>query len=256
MKNVHSIEHYDVEESRAAAVKSFDSNISGDISEKLVPFSARNVPGDDVDENKGIANCETQVNKLRGRNESNKKVDLGIKTSFLKMKLQMVKCKKRHLNNATYRNKNVRLKQETKCDDLKSSKPKDDKSGIGQTGTGCSDETERESVIEGVFNNNIRTTNRNEGKNMNMKAVASLSEDVNQVENGVKIEKNVDVEKNYECQDCTKIFQHLKSLKAHIRTCSAPLDSPYLCSLCDRRFIDFDKLQKHWKVNHRRQQMI
>ena len=235
------------------AVQSFNSNIvSEDISEKLVPFSARNVPGDHVDENKGIANYETQVNKQ----SSNKKVDLGIKTSFLKMKLQMVKCKKRQLNNATYRNKNVRLKQETKCDDLKSSKLKDDKSGIGQIGTGCSDETERESVNEGVFNNNIRTTNRNEGKNMNMKAVASLSEDVNQVENGVKIEKNVDVEKNYECQDCTKIFQHLKSLKAHIRTCSAPLDSPYLCSLCDRRFIDFDKLQKHWKVNHRRQQMI
>ena len=256
VKNVHSIEHYDVEESRAAAVKSFNSNISGDISEKLVPFSARNVPGDHVDENKGITNYETHVNRLGNINGSNKKIDLGIKTSFLKMKLQMVKCKKRQLNNATYINKNVRLKEETKCDDLKSSKPEDDNSGIGQIGTECADETKREPVIEGVFNNNIRKATLKEGTNMNMKAVANFSEEVILVENGVKIEKNVDVEKNYECQDCTKIFQHLKSLKAHIRTCSAPLDSPYLCNLCDRRFIDFDKLQRHWKVNHKRQQMI
>ena len=65
-----------------------------------------------------------------------------------------------------------------------------------------------------------------------------------------------DIPKMYKCQECMKKFLHVKSLKSHQRTCKAPLDSPYSCSLCDRRFLDFEQLTKHWKVNHRRQQLI
>ena len=64
------------------------------------------------------------------------------------------------------------------------------------------------------------------------------------------------LKKRFKCQDCPRTFLNVKYLNIHEKSCSAPPDSPYKCTICSRCFQDFDGLQIHWKINHNRQKMI
>lgn len=64
------------------------------------------------------------------------------------------------------------------------------------------------------------------------------------------------LKKRFQCPECPRKFLNIKYLKIHENFCTAPVDSPYKCSVCDIKFLDFDCLQKHWKINHNGQQMI
>ena len=230
VKNIHGIDHFDPEESRSVAETTAPSHDEreGEEAPHESTLSQRNLST--------ISKTELKY------------LDPVLKANFLKMKLQMVKCKKNRLNNA---NRRVRFKP-TDCDsdilDLSTRK-----------NTDAPDELRvKETKADAPLNNNLDMTLKNRsGSNQNFK------EDLHDTKNSLnntqssKDEIESNVKKNeFQCQECAKKFSSSKSLKAHMRTCSAPSDSPYNCTLCDRRFIDFDLLQKHWKVNHRRQQIV
>lgn len=228
VKNIHGIDHFDPDESRSVSDTAQPSQEQVQEDQES-PFS--------------WMISKSQLNYL----------DPVLKANFLKMKLQMVKCKKNRLNHA---NKRVRFKQ-TDCDsdvilDLSTHNKPDafNESRDKATKTDVHLNNNLDMILDsrsardkdfkgGLFdksnNTPIKTQNLNDEAENN---------DSNKKKN------------EFQCQECAKKFNSNKSLKAHMRTCSAPPDSPYNCTLCDRRFVDFEMLQKHWKVNHRRQQIV
>ena len=225
VKNIHGIDHFDPEENRSVSDPTQPSHdqVEREQARPASPFSPSNQN----------TNSKTQ---LRG-------LDPVLKANFLKMKLQMVKCKKNRLNNA---NRRVRFKQ-TDCDsdilDLsthnKTNAPEGEnyKEDIHLNNNLDMNRSERDEELKGtMINNHNRTKDLKDEEENNVVDVVKKNE--------------------FKCRECPKKFLSNKSLKAHTRTCSAPSDSPYNCTLCDRRFIDFDMLQKHWTVNHRRQRIV
>ena len=235
MKNIHGIDHFDPEENRSLSdttLPSHDQVKETDIS--LPIFSQRRNP--DLP--------KTDLKHL----------DPVLKANFLKMKLQMVKCKKNRLNNA---NKRVRFKP-TDCDNDILDLSTHTKSEAPETTTTKTDIH----LNNNIDNKNMDSDSRDMSFKENLFNAStnnsnSLNSQNERDENNGGAQKNNDVKKSeLKCQECGKKFCSSKILKTHMRTCSAPSDSPYNCTLCERRFSDFDSLQKHWKVNHRRQQIV
>ena len=229
VKNIHGIDHFDPDESRS-------------VSDTAQPSQEQ------VEEDQESPFSRISKSKLNY-------LDPVLKANFLKMKLQMVKCKKNRLNNA---NRRVRFKQ-TDCDsddilDLSTHNKTD----------AFNESRDKATKTDVHLNNNLDMIHDSrDGRDKNLKE--SLFDKTNNTPNKTQNLKDLkEVENNdsnkkkneFQCQECVKKFTSNKSLKAHMKTCSAPPDSPYNCTLCDRRFIDFEMLQKHWKVNHRRQQIV
>ena len=238
MKNIHGIDHFDPEENRS-------------LSDTTQPSHHDQVKETDL---------SLPLYSQR-RNPDLPKTDLKyldpvLKANFLKMKLQMVKCKKNRLNNA---NRRVRFKP-TDCDDSDIlDLSTHNKSEAPDTKTTKTDIH----LNNNIDNKNIDSDSRDKSFKENLFSGAntensnSMNVQNERDENNEGVLKNDDVKKNdFKCQECGKKFSSSKILKTHIRGCSAPSDSPYNCTLCERRFSDFDSLQKHWKVNHRRQQIV
>ena len=232
MKNIHGIDHFDPEENQSLSDSihpSHDPVQETDLSLSESLLSPQRNP----EEKKPLPKTDLKC------------LDPLLKANFLKMKLQMVKCKKNRLNNAKRR---VRFKS-TDCDsdnilDLsihnKSEAP---------------DSTTTKTDIH--LNNNIDNKDSDRDKSFKENLINDNTNNSNSINVKNERDENIDVKKNeFKCQECGKKFSSSKSLKAHTRSCSAPSDSPYNCTLCERRFSDFDSLQKHWKVNHRRQQIV
>jgi len=230
VKNIHGVEDYHSEESRAAA--NINQSSYFDPEKRGNDFFN---PNDDLETNP---------------------IDLStdLKNNFLKMKIQMVKCKKNQLNNAI-NNKKVVMKPN--CDNSQVKEI----SGHSQIDSKKSNRSNNRTL-----NNNVKTNFSSSSEETGEKPslMNGLEASVDSQNVGQNSEKNKqeystkskDTQKKFPCQECSKKFLNLKSLKSHSRGCNAPKDSPYSCTLCDRRFIDFEKLQRHWKVNHSRQTML
>ena len=219
VKNIHGIDNYDPEESRQAANINYFSTL-------------KDLKKDDTDD---------VVNGGEGGSDYLRQ---DLKTNFLKMKIQMVKCKKKRLNNAE------KKKSAMNGDDLNNVESErtnvDPEPGHSDTQLQCSN------------NNELQKSDENHEKTLEIKPESGEETLVSQNsigEHDSSEQKKTKI-KPFKCQECSRHFLNQKSLKSHLRSCNAPSDSPYSCTLCDRRFLDFEKLQKHWKVNHRRQQMI
>ena len=248
VKNIHGIDNYDPEESRAAANKNYSKVTSEGQNE------SNNENSENPDDNHKIIDALDS--------------DF-VKTNFLKMKLEMVKCKKNRLINAN-KKKDILL-QKDPLNNLGHSK-------LSEESSGNNVDISMNNNLKAFSSDLITNYDSEEVKNSNSYSLRSnendvLSNIVNNESKFTKVTESLDVEdkesriedkgsktkdipKMYKCQECTKKFLHVKSFKSHQRTCKAPIDSPYSCTLCDRRFLDFEQLTKHWKVNHRRQQMI
>ena len=203
VKNIHGLDFYDSEGSRQAAnVESEKSNMKVELEQSYGTLS---------------------------------------KSNLMKMKIQMIKCKKSQLDNS--RPKEVAQEENS----LKV-----------KTKTGHCEPPENLSKPNLDLNINNNDISQADISSPN---IYSLRSEEIETPSDNKLRKLKSTKKNHKdlchsCRDCAKKFSNLKSLKAHERTCKAPADSPYICSFCERIFIDFEKLQKHWKVNHNRQQMI
>ena len=252
IKNIHGIDNYDAEESRAAANRNYSKcGHDGNQNEHNIDLLKNIEKPDDSD--KTLDNFESDL----------------VKTNFLKMKLEMVKCKKNRLINAN-----------KKKDLLSEADPFNSPLGHSKLSeSNCNNDDINLNNNLQVFNSDLKMKyDSEEMKNSNSYSLRSIENETisnivdNEAENS-KVSENTGVEdkiigvsnegtetkdipKMYKCQECMKKFLHIKSLKSHQRTCKAPLDSPYFCTLCDRRFLGFEQLTKHWKVNHRRQQMM
>jgi len=231
VKNIHGIDNYDSEESRSAANINLSSLVNSDKSGNL------SITPNDVSETNPISS--------------------DLKNNFLKMKIQMVKCKKNQLNNAI-NNKKVVMK------------PNCDNNQVNEVNSGKNSQEESNNSISScnmTLNNNVKTDlSAEETGGEKSSQLNGLVSTVDCQSTALMIDldsKNQEYSskskvppKKFQCQECSKKFLNSKSLKSHSRGCNAPKDSPYSCTLCDRRFLDFEKLQKHWKVNHSRQKML
>jgi len=193
----------------------------------------------DSEESKLAANVETEKTNMK-LEQSYGKLS---KSNLMKMKIQMIKCKKSKLNSSLQRETDV----EEEALNMKT------QTGLCET----HDNLSKPNLDLNLNNNDISQTDNSSPNNYSLRSDGNdITKDTSTRLRKQKTNKKSMKDSCHSCQDCAKKFSNLKSLKAHERTCSAPSDSPYICSFCERIFIDFDKLQKHWKVNHNRQQMI
>ena len=192
----------------------------------------------DSEESKLAANVEGEAAKTNLKLELEQSYGKLSKSNLMKMKIEMIKGKKSQV-------KNGQPGQLVKGDSLVTqSEPCE-----------AHDDNLSKLNIDLNLNNNNQISQPDISSQNIPRSEAFISGDYNRLRRQ-KAEKKTLKDLCHSCQDCAKKFSNLKSLKAHERTCRAPADSPYICSFCERTFINFDKLQKHWRVNHNRQQFI
>ena len=205
VKNIHGLDFYDSEESKLAAnVDSREANMQLELEQSFGKLS---------------------------------------KSNLMKMKIQMIKCKKSKLDNSRHR--------DTDDEEEEPGYSMETQAGHCEPRDNLSEQNQDLNMN----NNDISQPDISSQNNYSLRSAEDTKDSSTRFRKQKTSKKNVK-DLCHSCPDCAKKFSNLKSLKAHERTCSAPSDSPYICSFCERIFIDFDKLQKHWKVNHNRQQMI